>query len=123
MGKFLGVVYATGSKMIRRMIISDDDTNLDNRHAGPGESFHLVAKVPGWIHLNTAKLAIRNLTGVDPPSTRCAVLDNNSRVESLIDADPDLDMLPNKTLVSAPPTVEVGHLYDPILKTFSVSGA
>lgn len=113
-----GVVYATGSKMIRRIIVTDDESSLDKRHIGRGESL-LVADKSGGTSLDTARAAVKAATGVDPPDPQCAVVDGDGQVVNVIKADPEIDRVDGLLLVSAPPTLAIGATYDSNSGTFS----
>jgi len=92
MAKF-GIVYASGSKMIRRIIVPERETALtDGTHrAGPGETM-LIAN--GRADLESCAEHVRVATGVKPPRLRCAVLDQQNNVVDTILADPALDTHP-----------------------------
>jgi hypothetical protein len=101
----IGIVYATKSKIIRRVISPDDDAELDDAaHVQPGETMLRVSHPPVR-SVEDVKLAntyiedvIKAATGVQPPSPRCIAIDGVNIVRNVISADPDLDSLPGHTL-------------------------
>lgn len=89
------IVYATGSKILRRIVIADQDWHYGIIHKpGPGESCILAPagfndELPDWEnHVHTA-------TGVVPPDPRCAVIVNGVVVE-FCNADPEIDESPKE---------------------------
>lgn len=95
----IGVVYATGSGILRRWIVPDNDADLTASHpVAAGETMLIVdratIKSPADVDAAVAKAI-----GKVPPSPRCAVIDALGNVESVIMADPALDALPGKTLM------------------------
>lgn len=113
-----GIVYATGSKMIRRLIVSDDPNYDFTPHAGQGESV-LVADKANGSDLNAAKAVILAAEGVAPPDPTCAIIDKNGNVVQIIAADPALDVVAGHTLVAAYVGVSAGCTYDAASATFT----
>lgn len=95
------IVYASGSKAIRRIIVADDELSLDDdtHPIGPGETKLVVNSSDHT--LEACKAHVKQATGVHPPDLRCAVVRNNV-VEHIIHADPDIDSLPDAELVLIP---------------------
>ncbi len=119
MGSKAVIIYASASKIVRRIFTSDDDAALVavNR-AGPGETSLLVDRGQKF-DLSDARAAIKAQTGIDSPDLCCAILDQNNKVEHVICADPALDTVPGKTVVEAYAGVSVKSTYDPATKLFS----
>ncbi len=112
-------VYATGSKILRKIIIPDFDGQLDIHHPKleSGES-SLTVPIAN-IKLDDAKTAIQQATGTAPPSDRCAVVDPvTSLVVGNLGADPAIDTLPGYALVLSD-TAKDGDKYDPKTGKFS----
>lgn len=104
--------------MIRRIIVADDESMLDGRHAGPGESL-LIADWNG-ADLFAARAAVKAATGVDPPDHACAVVDpKDGLVVAVICADPTIDAVEGRSLVAAYPGVFEGCTYDKVTDTFT----
>lgn len=122
------IIYATKSKMLRRIIATD--AGLKGNEVGVGPSFaHQLAPgesvyyasagnaddLPYWEnHVHIA-------TGVVPPDARCVAVDNKTKtVKHVLLADPDIDAIPDHTLVTPYSlAIDVGHTYDPDTKLFS----
>jgi hypothetical protein len=119
MATTFGIVYATGSKMVRRVILPDhDDELLGGLHVGPGES--MLVKPSGPSDIFTCQAHVKTATGVQPLDPRCAVVDNTNTVVAVILADPALDSHPAGALVSCyDPSINVGHTYSPSTKLFT----
>lgn len=125
-----GTVYSTGSKMVRRIILPDDDKELLNgNHVGPGETM-LVSPMryslglPLDPHdLATCKSLVKQATGVTPPDASCAVVDQTNTVVAVIMADPAIDAHSAGQLIHCySPAIGIGCTYDPITKLFSAPG-
>lgn len=95
----IGLVIASGSKILRRVIVPDDDVELENRsHVQPGEMLiRYPADAPR--DLESLKSAVQTATGVLPPSARTAVVNANGDVVGLCLADPALDKIDGHMLV------------------------
>lgn len=113
-----GIVYATGSKMVRRIIVTDDEKTLDQRHVGPGESLLIADKAKGS-DLFAARAAVKLATGIDPPSHECAVVDKAGNVVKIIAADPVIDAVEGHDLVAAYKGVTTECTYDKASDTFT----
>lgn len=95
----IGIVYATGSGMLRRWIVPDDDKELSEKHpVSPGETL-LVADRATIKSRADIEAAVAAVTGKGVPSPRCVVVDALGDVEAVIMADPALDALPGKALM------------------------
>lgn len=111
----IGIVYATGSKLPRRIIVPDSDSELnDPVHLQAGEAMLRIARtlphdlisVRGHIakHLGVAVSAI--------PSGRCTLINQKNRmVEHAICADPAIDKHPTHSVVASD-IAEIGWKYD-----------
>lgn len=98
MGTKIGIVYGTKSKIIRHIIVPDDDAELnDSALTKNGESILIADRAIDY-NLNTISTIVAIHTGVKPPSSRCAVIDANNHVVSIIHADPVLDHMDGHTL-------------------------
>jgi len=99
MAKTFGIVYATKSKMLRSIIVPDDDATLTNGNhpLAPGESM-LVVSDDGNHSIETCEAHIERTTGMKPARHVCAVVDADNKVVSVICADPEVDTLPGATL-------------------------
>lgn len=117
-----GVIYAAGSKMVRRIVVSDDPNYDYSQHVGEGEE-HLVNERltrdgKEDISVHAARAHVKAKTGIDPPEYVCAVVDGTGLVVNMIAADPDIDSIPEHTLVLAYPGVGIGCTYDQASDTF-----
>lgn len=92
------VIYATGSKILRRKIIPDDDLQLAVHQPGPGESRLLLPRTQPHDEAS-CRAAITSATGVIPPSGRCCIVDAAGNVVGVCNADPELDTHPAGQLV------------------------
>ena len=90
----LAVFYATGSKILRRKVIPDNDAQLARHRPGPGESRLLLPLDQPY-----DDMACRAATGVIPPSGRCCIVDADGYVIATCNADPALDTHPLGRLV------------------------
>ena len=94
----LAVFYATQSKILRRIVIPDNDAQLKLLAVAPGESVL-------WMQLDrphdkaSCRAAVAAATGVVPPSGRCCVVDERGVVIAVCNADPALDAHPQGWLV------------------------
>jgi hypothetical protein len=95
----LVVIYATGSKILRRKIIPDDDFQLGAHQPGPGESRLLLSRTESHDDAS-CRAAIAAATGVTPPSGRCCIVDAAGNVIGVCNADPELDTHPAGQLIS-----------------------
>jgi hypothetical protein len=95
----LVVIYATESKILRRKIIVDEDSQLDVHQPGPGES-RLLLPLSAPYDDPACRAAIAAATGAVPPSGRCCVLDGDGNVVGVCNADPALDTHPAGQLVA-----------------------
>jgi hypothetical protein len=97
----VGIVYATGSGILRRYIYPDDDAQLDQPWCvGKGESMLVVDQKVIAGPLDIYVELSQHLGKVIPDAT-CAVLDNAGKVVDLIMADPSLDAVEGHTLFQA----------------------
>lgn len=104
----LWIVYATRSRIIRRVILPDPGERLAE-HVCAGESGfgiidpELCRRIlpPGAIgpNLELVAVEIERRTGVRPDSARCVKIDRTGRVVGVVNADPDLDSIPEHDLV------------------------
>ena len=96
----LAVFYLTDSKILRRKIIPDFDTELEGLHPLPGESMLLLPL--NRPHDDTScRSAIAAATGVSPPSGRCCVVNNSGDVVAVCSADPTIDTHPDGLVVAS----------------------
>ena len=95
----LVVIYATHSKVLRRKIIPDDDSQLGLHQPGPGES-RLVMPLSAPFDDTACRAAIAAVTGAVPPSGRCCIVDAGGNVVGVCNADPALDKHPAGQLVA-----------------------
>src|SRR5689334_15347423 len=95
----LVVIFASSSKILRRKIFVDDDSQLDLHQPGPGES-RLVLPLSAPFDDAACRAAIAAATGVEPPSGRCCIIDGDGKVVGLCNADPALDTHPAGQLVT-----------------------
>jgi hypothetical protein len=93
------VIYATRSKILRRKIILDDESQLDLHQPGPGESLLLLPLAAPFDDAS-CRAAIAAATGAVPPSGRCCIIDAGGSVVGLCDADPALDTHPAGRLMA-----------------------
>jgi len=101
------VVYATRSRIIRRIIVADPGMRLED-HVGHGEDgIELSAQeeaaiLPrGALGPDLSKIGdhIQARTGLRPLDPRCAVVDADGNVVNVVNADPDLDAIPGYDLI------------------------
>jgi hypothetical protein len=119
----IGVVYGTKSKIVRRVIIPDDDSELDNPlHVGNGET---LEKIPMGPHDHGT---ISKLLGTNPDhnASRCAVVHPSGQVVKAIHADPEIDSVDNHPgfknhVLILHREADVGWTYDHKTKKFSKS--
>jgi hypothetical protein len=93
------VIYAAGSKILRRKIIPDDDSQLGLHQPGPGES-RLLLPLAHRHDDAACRAAIAATTGVTPPSGRCCIVDAAGIVIGVCNADPALDAHPLGELIA-----------------------
>ena len=94
----LAVFYATGSKILRRKVIPDNDAQLARHRPGPGESRLLLPLDQPYDDM-ACRAAVAAATGVIPPSGRCCIVDADGYVIATCNADPALDTHPLGRLV------------------------
>lgn len=92
----LVVIYSTESKILRRKIIPDSDSQLSIHQPGPGESRLFISLSQPYDDAS-CRAAIAMTTGVTPPSGRCCVVDGSGKVVGVCGADPALDPAPPGT--------------------------
>jgi hypothetical protein len=95
----LAVFYATNSKILRRKVIPDDNAQLAQLRAEPGESVLLLPLNRPYDDA-ACRAAIAEVTGCRPPSGRCCVVDESGSVIAVCNADPTLDRHPQGRLVT-----------------------
>lgn len=96
----VGVVIGAVSRIIRRVVIADDDSYYKVMVLIPGE--HLVLLDAATKTDNqTLTGAIAVATGVSPPNTseRCVAVDAQGIVTQVISADPLIDKLSGSTII------------------------
>ena len=93
------VIYATRSKILRRKIILDDESQLDLHQPGPGES---LLRLPLSAPFDDAscRAAIAAATGAEPLTGRCCIIDADGNVVGVCNADPSLDTHPAGQLIA-----------------------
>jgi hypothetical protein len=94
----LVVIYATRSKILRRKIILDDESQLDLHQPGPGESL-LVLPSSAPFDDASCRAAIAAATGTEPLAGRCCIIDAGDNVVGVCNADPALDTPPAGQLI------------------------
>ena len=96
----LAVFYATDSKILRRKVIPDNDSQLARLKALKGQSMILL---PLALPFDDAscRAAIAAVTGVTPPSGRCCVVGDTGVVIDVRNADPSLDSDPRGVVVAS----------------------
>lgn len=103
----VGIIYATGSKMIRRIVIPDDPKALDDGTHGPYEGESMLKADSTKVAQQGAEALIQDETGETPTDPRCAVI-ANGLVVAVIHADPSLDADPRGTLVNCAKEINIG---------------
>ncbi len=109
-----GIIYATQSKILRRIVVPSDNSSLNflATMVGPGESIVARPTGHGDGHAQWAA-AVQSVTGVMPPSAACAVVDATNTVILIVMADPALDTHPQGTLIWCyAPGIGIGATYD-----------
>src|SRR5262249_17111129 len=86
----LAVFYATDSKILRRKVIPDFDTELEALHPAPGENM-LLLPLSRPHDDASCRAAIASATAFSPPSGRCCVIDNAGAVIARSQAHRALD--------------------------------
>jgi hypothetical protein len=94
----VGVIYAAGSKIIRRIVVPDHPRELAG-HVSQGEALAEFDS-DGIPSMEACDAAVLAATGVKPPDPRCVVIDEKGDVVDVLMADPELDAatFPGKTL-------------------------
>ena len=95
----LVVIYATGSRILRRKIILDHESQVELHQPGPGES-RLLLPLSAPFDDAACRTAIALATGAEPISGRCCVMDDGGNVIGVCNADPALDTHPAGRLVA-----------------------
>lgn len=111
-----GIIYASGSKMVRRIIAGSDNLNA---HIGPGESLLTVQRAVAP-NVFEAQAAVQAATGQVSLNLTCAVIDGAGTVVGLVKADPTIDQLPAMSLVAAPSEITPGCAYDAKTSAFTI---
>lgn len=99
---YFGVVYSKASGFIRRYVVSDDSAIVDEYQLLEGEALLKLPVPDGVTKEALTAAAVEHLTamfGKPPSAPRCAVIDANGNVVSVIMADPAVDLVPGMTLV------------------------
>jgi hypothetical protein len=117
-----GVIYATGSAMIRRYVYPTSDAELTSKLCGTGESIVAVSRGPypnsaAW--QTAVNNAVTTAAGMAPGNPACCVVDQTNTVVQLIQADASIDSVPNMTLVQAYATIPIGSTYNPATGLFT----
>jgi hypothetical protein len=89
----LVVIYATRSKILRRKIILDDESQLGLHQPGPGESL-LLLPLSAPFDDASCRAAITAATRAEPLTVRCCIIDAGGNVVGVCNADPALDTHP-----------------------------
>jgi hypothetical protein len=102
-----GIVYATASKMVRRIVSPGVDVDLNHpSFLLPGESM-LIVLATSVTDLASAEALVAQATGQTSASYRCAVIAQDGTISDFLMADPTVDHLPGaRALVGAPPEVD-----------------
>lgn len=119
MARNFGIVYASGSKAIRRIILPDTDAELLNstHKLAPGEAL-LIITDGGASDLRSCEQAVEVATGIKPADPQCAVVANGA-VVGIIKADPTIDRHSDGEIVSCAKDIAVGDSYDAATKVFT----
>src|SRR5215475_9034950 len=115
----VGIIYATGSKAIRRIIVPDVDSALKDgtNKVSSGETM-LVSS--GASDLASCMAAVQQATGQVSPYPRCVVIDQANKVIDYAMADPALDTHPLGALVMVSVDgIAVGATFDPLTRMFT----
>lgn len=107
-----GVVIGEKSKIVRRIVVPDRDATLviPGFYTSKGESIIIIDRAKG-AYPDVINAAIEQATGVKPSDPRTIVIDKDGMVVDVILADPELDSIPDKTLVLSP-DADVGDKVD-----------
>jgi hypothetical protein len=120
------IIYATKTSALRRVVATDDPVPMSREAMGvlPGESVLVVnhSNPEGHGHHDWAQ-AVEKETGIYPPTTTCALIENNI-VKQIICADPDLDASPTgqEMVLCYSPQIIAGCTYDPWTGLFTHPG-
>ena len=93
------VIYVTRSKILRRKIILDDESQLELHQPGPGESL-LLLPLSSPFDDASCRAAIAAATGAEPLAGRCCIIDAGGNVVGVCNADPALDTHPAGQLIA-----------------------
>lgn len=93
------VIYATRSKILRRKIILDDESQLGLHQPGPGESL-LLLPLSAPFDDASCRAAIAAATGAESLAVRCCIIDAGGNVVGVCNADPALDTHPAGQLIA-----------------------
>lgn len=118
----VGVVFAAGTKALRRIIKNSQE--LSKHGVVNGESM-LIGDVAENLSPEEFLLACENLvqaaTGVKPADPRCAVVNGLGLVVEIIKADPAIDAYDRGSLVACAKEVTVGDSYNNTTKIFTLA--
>lgn len=115
-----GVVVATGSKQIRR-ILGISDQALATYVPDPGESLLIFPIPKSPLDMAGLNALVQQATGVMPPDLVCAVVDKTNTVVEMFAGDAAIDKHPAGQVIDVySPDVTVGCTYDPVAKQFTV---
>lgn len=98
----VGYVYGTDSGLLRRIIVPDDDSELNNpSHSQPGETLVTIGKV-SYAATTDHQALLNTMTGKIPLTNRCLVVNPGGTVTAVIVADSLIDKVPGSSLVNHP---------------------
>lgn len=122
-----GIIYASESKMIRRIVANIPDQAARSTRAAYAPHISsseevLIVEQDAVPTVFEAEDLVEAATGVKPLSRECTVLDDNYIVVQIIAADAAIDTLPGKTLVQAYAPIPIGSIYDPATGLFTAPG-
>lgn len=120
-----GIIYATQSAIIRRYVYPTNNSELTSALCGPGESIVSISNGPfpnsaAWLAAVTN--AVTTAAGKAPGNAACCVVDNTNTVVQIIQADANIDSVPNMTLVQAYASIPIGSSYNSGTGLFTAPG-
>jgi hypothetical protein len=121
-----GIIYASESKMIRRIVANIPDQAARSTRAAYAPHISsseevLIVEQDAVPTVFEAEDLVEAATGQRPANPTCCVLENNIVVQIIL-ADAAIDTMPGKTLVQAYAPIPIGSTYDPATGLFTAPG-
>lgn len=110
------IVYGEKSKIIRRVIVSDEPIDA-NEHTHTGEASIHVESISIFKQADIAS-AVEKATGVKPPDSKHAVVRQDGTIASILQCDPEIDVIPDHEIVKVYAGVLEDCIYDKATDSF-----